>query len=684
MKKKRRLSLRRPAGLTIFASLLATAMVLVPGAFGSGAAAYTTYSGADKTEGGCLDSPNGINCNNYTGKDKVYVNGGPTNGNGLDAGVYYFSVLVPGYQHDGFIDGHKGNLSDTTSGGTTGDNASGDNYLCRELTVDSNGDMSYTPDAGCTTGPHASGTDPQGNAVTQLMPYDDTSNNGGVYIMAICPTSIVSEIKPNPSECKFDAFRINAENVPEVDDLIVSKTATPTFTRTYGWDSAKLLTSSGTVRTSQTTTTASYSVSAAWSGPTDSGWKIDGEVTVTNLSGIDAPSVDVTDTLSTGGSLADGGTADANAICTVTSGTGLTVGANSSVNLQYSCTWLSGTSPMKDNNGAYVAYTNNARATWDNTGDFKSPDSSADGSTSAQFDDSSTGNPSLVNNTATVTDAFNGGAATKIADVNVNGAWSNLAAGVTPGYNSSTHTFTFTYSRTLSIDPNGCRAYTNTVAITGITDTTPGDNSASVTVCPTVRGLTMGYWQNKNGQGQIIGSGSGTPKVCTGLYNYLSGFAPFTATIAGVGSITASPYGSLCGGSGSLTKNAPSTGVAGFVYDVIKAANAGNATMAAMLRAQMLATALNVFFSITNGNELIDLQHGCKMIDNTSTLTASCSGAEDWRPAFNNQASMKVSDMLTFAATQFVAGVWYGGGKTLQGLAKDAFDAINNSVALSA
>ena len=114
MKKKRRLSLRRPAGLTIFASLLATAMVLVPGAFGSGAAAYTTYSGADKTEGGCLDSPNGINCNNYTGKDKVYVNGGraPT---GLDAvewareGVERGAgeILLTSMDRDGTEDGYE-------------------------------------------------------------------------------------------------------------------------------------------------------------------------------------------------------------------------------------------------------------------------------------------------------------------------------------------------------------------------------------------------------------------------------------------------------------------------------------------------------------------------------------------------------------------------------------------------
>jgi hypothetical protein len=125
-------------------------------------------------------------------------------------------------------------------------------------------------------------------------------------------------------------------------------------------------------------------------------------------------------------------------------------------------------------------------------------------------------------------------------------------------------------------------------------------------------------------------------------------------------------------------KNTPSSGVAGYVYDVIKAANASGATMDAMLRAQMLATALNVFFGVTNGTDVIDLVHGCKMIDNSGG-TATCSGAENWSPAFNNQASMSVNDMLNWAAANFS----YGGSKAMQGLAKDAFDAINNSVALT-
>ena len=47
---------------------------------------------------------------------------------------------------------------------------------------------------------------------------------------------------------------------------------------------------------------------------------------------------------------------------------------------------------------------------------------------------------------------------------------------------------------------------------------------------------------------------------------------------------------------------------------------------------------------------------------------------------------MTVLQMLTYAAGQSSAGgsTWYGNVKATQGLAKDAFDAINNGVAVVA
>ena len=117
--------------------------------------------------------------------------------------------------------------------------------------------------------------------------------------------------------------------------------------------------------------------------------------------------------------------------------------------------------------------------------------------------------------------------------------------------------------------------------------------------------------------------------------------------------------------------------------------------MNAMLKAQMLATSLDVFFSgPLGGNKIgaptpiggltIDLTHICHMIDSSSGAT--CSGTfENVSSAFGGATSLKVSAMLTYAASQSNAGggYWYGNVKATQQLAKDAFDSINNQVAIS-
>lgn len=160
-------------------------------------AGYTTF---DKDLEGCLNggNPNGVNCNAYSGKDKVYMSGGPHHPtNGLSDGSYFFAVLTPGSQLAGFLDGAMGNLSDTTVGGTTGDLGSGDDaVLERTFTVSDHEVVSYL-------GHHAVGETPNGRYAIGLAPFDDTDNPGGVYILAICASGATS-----PSQCKYDAFRI--------------------------------------------------------------------------------------------------------------------------------------------------------------------------------------------------------------------------------------------------------------------------------------------------------------------------------------------------------------------------------------------------------------------------------------------------------------------------------------------
>jgi hypothetical protein len=126
--------------------------------------------------------------------------------------------------------------------------------------------------------------------------------------------------------------------------------------------------------------------------------------------------------------------------------------------------------------------------------------------------------------------------------------------------------------------------------------------------------------------------------------------------------------------------------VASYVTAIIKAANASGTSMNAMLKAQMLATALDVYFSdpALGGNKInapspiggvmIDLQYVC--------TDMTCTSYEDSSSAFGGSPK-SVLQMLSYAASQSNAGgsAWYGNVKATQELAKDAFDAINNEKA---
>jgi hypothetical protein len=86
------------------------------------------------------------------------------------------------------------------------------------------------------------------------------------------------------------------------------------------------------------------------------------------------------------------------------------------------------------------------------------------------------------------------------------------------------------------------------------------------------------------------------------------------------------------------------------------------------------------------GDVLIDLTNVCKMIDGSGgTATCSAGSLRNVSSAFGGATSLTVSQMLAFAASQSNIGgtIWYGNVKTTQELAKDAFDAINNQVALT-
>ena len=146
-----------------------------------------------------------------------------------------------------------------------------------------------------------------------------------------------------------------------------------------------------------------------------------------------------------------------------------------------------------------------------------------------------------------------------------------------------------------------------------------------------------------------------------------------------------------------LSSTADCSTTATYVSNVIAAANASGSTMNARLKAQMLATALNVYFSDPSlggnminapaplGSVKIDLHKICQMVDGSGG-TATCNGTlQNVSSAFGGSQSLTVAQMLTYAAIQSNSdgSTWYGNVKATQQHAKDAFDSINNQVAFA-
>jgi len=332
----------------------------------------------------------------------------------------------------------------------------------------------------------------------------------------------------------------------------------------------------------------------------------------------------VTDSIDSGGS------------CTVTGGTGVALTAKgtagASATLPYTCTYTSAPSPTSGTNTAAAAWSGSA-----------TPDSSAQGTAPYAFGAAT----STVNPTITITDTFNGVTTT---------------LGTLTGTTSAYAYHTYTYSHTISVPATGCKSYTNT-ATTGLTGAGQS-SSQTVQVCgPAKTGaLTMGFWQNKNGQ-SIITGGTSTSGVCNSG-TFLRSYYPFQ----------------------DLSATATCSQVAAYVYNIIKLANASGASMNAMLKAQDLATSLDVYFSTSGlGGVTIDLTKVCSVSDQ-SNGTGTCSGTYiNTSAAFGGATSLSVLQILTYAASQSNAGgsTWYANLKSTQFLAKDTFDAINNQLAFA-
>lgn len=386
-------------------------------------------------------------------------------------------------------------------------------------------------------------------------------------------------------------------------DLTVTKTAATAFNASITKSVDKTL-----VEQIGGTATFNYTVNV-----TTNNWVVSGMITVSNPNDWEDITANVSDALN-----------DAGGVCVVTGGTGVSVTRSSFAVLPYTCAFANTPS-----SGSGI---NTAVATWDQNA-FSTPDGAGMGSAAYAF------------GTLTITDTFNN-ATTTLGTITI-----------PPG------SATYTYARTVNVPTNNCVNYTNTATIVET-----GQNAQkTVEVCgPAKTGaLTMGYWQNKNGQGIISGANQTT------LGNYLRMYHPFS--------------------------DAPSSGLAAYVSNIIKAATCTSTTKTcnSMLRAQMLATALDVFFSDASlgGNKIgapapiggvkIDLTKICQMIDGSGT--SSCSGSyENVSSAYGGATSLTVSAMLLYQNTSDplmdAGAAWYSQNKAIQVLAKDSFDAINNQV----
>ena len=591
-------------------------------ALGASAAGFTsTNTNVDGT-GHCKNGNEDVNCNIYDGKAFVWLNGGPVAAS-LGDGDYFFAVLAPSGQSDP-NDGSTDNLSDDF-----------DAYTNRTVSV-SAGVVTY------------GGTHDFDSGKVRLVDYSDTTNPGGVYILAIC--SLADGYPVEPSSCKYDAFKIQeGDETPPGDALTITKDAAGAYDNTYTWTIGKAVDKT-TVQQVGGSATFNYTVTVSHDAGAISGVTVTGTISVFNPNVDDQDNtvavtgVEVTDTLSDG------------TVCTVTGGSNVTLTAFKT-DFAYSCS-LSALPQGELDNTASVSW---PEQLLDN-GALLAADS-------ADFTfDAISFTENAIDECVSVSDTYAGSLGTVcVGDANPTA---------------------LTYSRTIAVVP-GCVSYDNTASFTTNDSGATGSASKTVTVCgPAQTGaLTIGFWKNSNGQ-NLIGTYCQNPA----LANYLKG---------------------LGAGSGPFA-NAPTTScsnLASYVNNVLTGANAKN--MNSMLRAQMLATALDVWFSgpgwtstaigkvkppsvflLHNslGTFKMDTTAVCPMVDNLNAGTATCKNntpSTDAVAAGAVPASpMSMQALLDFAATTPAPfngstsnPIWYGGDKVKEEILKNIFDQFNNQLA---
>jgi len=291
-------------------------------------------------------------------------------------------------------------------------------------------------------------------------------------------------------------------------DLTVTKTATPSFTRTYGWSILKSVDKAKVTIDPGSSATFNYTVNVSHDSGTDSAFAVSGTITVANPNDWeDVSGVNVSDSIDNGGSCtvqqSSGGVNPANA----------TIPRNGSVDFPYTCTF--GSNPGSG--------TNTATATWD-AATYHTPDGTANKMVGYTF-----GAPTTVKgNCFTVSDTFNGGSPLTLGTACIDPtSWTtdpgNTLANFQESFNDPT--FTFTYSRTIQAPTAGtCVTYPNTAMFT-TNNGAIGSSGQSVQVCAYQPPLTIGYWGNHLAQTGTSGCSNNGPWAKTYLPQPLGGYS---------------------------------------------------------------------------------------------------------------------------------------------------------------
>src|ERR1700686_220253 len=292
-------------------------------------------------------------------------------------------------------------------------------------------------------------------------------------------------------------------NKHQAQDLTVCKTATATYSRKYDWSITKNVDKTTVDTTAGSSVAFNYTVDVSQTGIEDSNWKVSGVISVTNPNASqDFTGVNVADVIDNGGHFS------------VDSFSG-TVPAGQTVNLNYVCSYTSAPSTLTG--------TNTASATWSASA-MGTPDGSANGTAAYAF-----GAPSsLINQTITVQDTFNGNTTTL----------GTVTATNPPAAAASA---SFKYSHTVAAPSGTCNTYNNTAVIVETAQTAArpvqvcGGADLTLVVSATPQFTRTFKWTIQKGLNKTL---INTPSPVAHVIVWQTGFADSGWQLSGVATVT--------------------------------------------------------------------------------------------------------------------------------------------------